>query len=100
MPVHMWSADELDSGHFPLLRQEAWYGFSLLIPEDLPILDKHLVISSCKQSDVSRPLVAQRFRDGRHSLTVEAGQEERVPLAHDPGREMGRYDLPRAILSG
>ena len=64
--------DELDSGHFPLLGQEAWYGFSLLIPTDFPILDERLVISSCKQTDVSRPLAAQRFRNGRHTLTVEA----------------------------
>jgi hypothetical protein len=64
--------DELDSGHFPLLGHEVWYGFSFLIPEDFPILDERLVMSSCKQTDVSRPLVAQRYRNGRHSITIES----------------------------
>ncbi|GEM_PF-2689061 len=74
--------DELDSGHFPLRGREAWYGFSFLIPENFPILDNRLVISSCKQSDVSRPLTAQRFRNGKHTLTVESQglkKEYRLP---------------------
>ena len=73
---------ELDSGHFPLLGQEAWYGFSVLIPTNFPIVDNRLVISSCKQSDVSRPLTAQRFRNGKHTITVESqgGRKEfRLP---------------------
>ena len=63
---------ELDSGHFPLLGKDAWYGFSLLVPKDFPIVDTRLVISSCKQSDVSRPITAQRYRNGEHTLTVES----------------------------
>jgi hypothetical protein len=63
---------ELDSGHFHLLGQDAWYGFSLLIPKDFPIVDTRLVIGSCKQSDVSRPIMAQRFQNGEHTLTVES----------------------------
>ena len=63
---------ELDSGHFNLRGREAWYGFSVLVPKNFPIVDTRLVISSCKQSDVSRPLTAQRFRNGRHTLTVES----------------------------
>jgi hypothetical protein len=62
----------LDSGHFNLRGQEAWYGFSVLVPRDFPIVDVRLVISSCKQSDVARPLTAQRFRNGKHTLTVES----------------------------
>jgi len=79
---------ELDSGHFPLRGREAWYGFALLIPQDFPIVDTRLVISSCKQSDVSRPITAQRFRNGKHTLTVESqGQrkEYRLPAIR-PGR--------------
>lgn len=63
---------ELDSGHFPLLNKEAWYGFSFLIPKDFPIVNERLVISSCKQTDVPRPNLAQRFRNGKHTLTIEA----------------------------
>jgi hypothetical protein len=63
---------ELDSGHFALRGEEAWYGFSVLVPKDFLIVDNRLVISSCKQSDVSRPLTAQRFRNGKHTLTVES----------------------------
>jgi hypothetical protein len=63
---------ELDSGYFPLRGREAWYGFSLLVPKDFPIVDDRLVIASCKQSDVSRPIVAQRFRIGKHIVTVDS----------------------------
>jgi hypothetical protein len=76
---------ELDSGHFTLMGRDAWYGFSVLVPRDFPIVDTRLVISSCKQSDVSRPLTAQRFRNGKHTLTVES---------HGKKREFRLPDLP------
>jgi hypothetical protein len=76
---------ELDSGHFNLMGRKAWYGFSVLVPRDFPIVDTRLVISSCKQSDVSRPLTAQRFRNGKHTLTVES---------HGKKREFRLPDLP------
>ena len=69
---------ELDSGHFKLIGREAWYGFSVLVPRDFPIVDTRLVISSCKQSDVSRPLTGQRFRNGKHTLTVESHGRKRA----------------------
>jgi hypothetical protein len=76
---------ELDSGHFPLRGRDAWYGFSLLVPRDFPIVDDRLVISSCKQSDVSRPIVAQRFRNGKHTVTVESqGRKESYKLPPIP----------------
>lgn len=68
---------ELDSGHFSLLGHEAWYGFSMLLPNDFPILGTRLVLSSCKQTDVSRPLTAQRFRNGKHTLTIESRGRKR-----------------------
>jgi Polysaccharide lyase len=61
---------ELDSGHFPFLGRDVWYGFSFLIPKDFPIVDDRLVLSSCKQTDLGDPLVAQRYRNGRHTFTV------------------------------
>lgn len=63
---------ELDSGHRALRGRDVWYGFSFLVPKGFPIVDTRLVVSSCKQSDVSRPIFAQRFTGGRHSLTVES----------------------------
>jgi hypothetical protein len=63
---------DLDSGHFPLLGTEAFYSFSVLFPKDFPIVDARLVFGTCKQSDVARPILAQRFRNGRHTFTVES----------------------------
>jgi hypothetical protein len=63
---------DVDSGHFPLLGLEATYSFSVLFPKGFPIVDTRLVFGTCKQSDVPRPIVAERFRNGRHTLTVEA----------------------------
>jgi hypothetical protein len=76
---------ELDSGHFALRGREAWYGFSLLVPKNFPIVDERLVISSCKQSDVSRPIVAQRFRNGKHTVTIESqGRKKSYKLPRIP----------------
>jgi hypothetical protein len=62
---------ELDSGHYPLLGRDMWYGFSFLLPPGFPIVDNRLVLASWKQSDVEgSPLIGQRFRAGRHSLTI------------------------------
>jgi hypothetical protein len=62
---------ELDSGHFPLLGRDVWYGFSFLLPPNFPIVDNRLIITQWKQSDVEgSPLIGQRFRAGRHSLTI------------------------------
>jgi len=63
---------DLDSGHFALLGQEAVYSFSVLFPKDFPIVDTRLVVGTCKQSDVARPILAERFRKGRHTFTIEA----------------------------
>ena len=61
---------ELDSGHFPLRGRDAWYGFSLLVPNDFPIVDDRLVIAQfktigCQPAD-RRPSVSewQTLSDG------------------------------------
>jgi hypothetical protein len=78
---------ELDSGYFPLLGRDVWYGFSFLVPEGFPIADVRLILSSCKQRNVGAALIAQRFRNGRHEFTVwEPGPD---------GGENAHYDLPR-----
>jgi len=62
---------ELDSRKHSLLGQTINISYSLMIPEDFPIVDTRLVISQVKQSGVSvGPLLAQRFRDDRHYLTI------------------------------
>ncbi len=72
---------ELDSGKYPLCGKEICYGFSFLIPKDFPIRDVRLVISQIKQSDGNGPLVAQRFRDGKHTLVIEShGKKSRFTL--------------------
>lgn len=63
---------DLDSGHFPLLGMEATYSFSVLFPKNFPIVDTRLVFGTCKQSDVPRPILAQRFRNGRHTFSIES----------------------------
>lgn len=61
---------ELDSRKHPFLGQTIEFSYSLMIPEDFPILDNRLVISQIKQEGVIGPLVAQRFRNGHHHLTI------------------------------
>ena len=85
--------DELDSGAYPLVGSDVWYGFSVLLPRDFPVVDNRLVIAQWKQKDVAGPLVAQRFRAGRHYLTVRTGegqdtQFELPPLAFEKWNDM------------
>jgi hypothetical protein len=62
---------ELDSGRHLLLDQDTWFGFSFLIPAEFPVVENRLVIAQWKQSAVpGSPLVAQRYRGGRHFLTI------------------------------
>ncbi len=62
---------ELDSGRHPLLGQDAWCGFSFLVPEGFPIVDVRLVLNQWKQSGLEgSPIVAQRYRDGRNYVTI------------------------------
>lgn len=80
---------DLDSGHFPLLGREAVYSFSVLFPKNFPIVDTRLVFGTCKQSDVARPILAQRFRNGRHTFTVESqGQRKEYTL---PKLSLGQW---------
>ena len=84
---------ELDSGHFPFLGRDVWYGFSFLLPTDFPIVDDRLVITSWKQSDVEgSPLIGQRFRSGRHSLKIRPpGVSGSGTTYRLPPFQMGRW---------
>jgi hypothetical protein len=79
---------ELDSGKHPLIGRDVWYGFSLFVPAHFPIVDNRLVVAQWKQDDApGGPLIAQRFRDGRHTLTVRAHGDRRFSLPKlEPGR--------------
>jgi hypothetical protein len=80
---------ELDSGAHPVVGRDAWYGYSFLVPAGFPVVDNRLVISQWKQSGIKGgPLVAQRFRNGRHDMTI------RVPGGRDPDSDRERYRLP------
>lgn len=77
---------EIDSGHRKFLGREVWYGFSILLPPEFPVVDNRLVIASCKQSDVEgSPLIGQRFRNGKHTFSI------RPPGAGGSGKS---YSLP------
>src|SRR6266850_2180692 len=84
---------ELDSGHYPLLGQDVWYGFSFLLPPGFPVVNNRLVIASCKQSDVEgSPLIGQRFRGGKHSVTVRAPGVSGIGKSHPlPDIQLGRW---------
>jgi hypothetical protein len=86
---HMTERADLDSGHFNLLNEDAWYAFSVLFPTNFPIVNTRLVFGSCKQADVPRPIVAQRFRNGRHTFTIESqGRRKEYTL---PKLTLGRW---------
>ena len=69
---------ELDSGKHPFLGRDVWYGFTFLIPAGFPVVDNRLVIAQWKQGGVDGgPLVAQRFRGGRHYLTLRTSESSR-----------------------
>jgi hypothetical protein len=82
---------ELDSGLHPFLRRDVWVGFSFLLPPDFPVVDNRLVIAQWKQEGFSPgPLVAQRYRNGEHYLTVRVSKSS-------PG-ETKRFTLPPVVL--
>jgi hypothetical protein len=74
---------ELDSGAYRLLDSDIFCGFSFLIPRGFPVIDDRLVIAQWKQKGVASPIVAQRYRAGRHYFTI-----------HSPGDSALEYDLP------
>jgi hypothetical protein len=79
---------ELDSGRHPLVGRDVWYGFSFVVPPGFPVVDNRLVIAQWKQYGVSgSPLFAERFRDGKHDLTI------RIPDSAWGRRKT--YNLPK-----
>lgn len=91
--VHLERA-ELDSGLHPFLHRDIWVGFSFLLPPDFPVVNNRLVIAQWKQKGFSQgPLVAQRFRDGNHYLTVrDPNQSDGVIKFPLPQIAFGRWN--------
>jgi hypothetical protein len=82
---------ELDSRTHPFLYQNVWYKFSILIPEDFPIVDNRLVISQVKQTVLfGNPLqlYAHRFRNDQHYLTI-------YDMTNDKKEQAARVTLPK-----
>jgi hypothetical protein len=82
---------ELDSRTHPFLYQKVWYKFSILIPEDFPIVDNRLVISQVKQTVLfGNPLqlYAHRFRNDQHYLTI-------YNMTNDKKEQAARVTLPK-----
>jgi len=82
---------ELDSRKQSFLDQKVWYKFSVLVPDDFPIVDNRLIISQVKQAVLfGNPLqlFAHRFRNGQHYLTI-------YDMAKDKKEEAARISLPK-----
>lgn len=83
---------ELDAGKYALFGLDAWYGFSFLVPEGFPIVDNRLVIAQWKQDGVESPLIAERYRGGKHYVTINslsADEAYRFPL---PPIQLGKWN--------
>jgi Polysaccharide lyase len=72
---------------------EAWYGISLYLPPDFPVVDRRLVLGQWYQphpAPFRSPLVANRYRDGRFSITREDGAT-RLVCFEEPREIRGRW---------
>ena len=75
---------------------EVWYGFSLYLSPDFPVVDRRLVLGQWKQgcgdctADHS-PGIANRFRNGVFSITIQDG-DRRVVLFEEKADIRGRWN--------
>jgi hypothetical protein len=86
---------ELDSSQHPFVGRDVWFGFAFLVPPGFPVIDNRLVIAQWKQSGLSgRRLVAERFRNGKHELTIGFPDSTRGKTEHHdlPRIEFGRWN--------
>lgn len=85
---------EADHLHLPT-GTDVWYGFSLYLPLDFPVLDRRLVLGQWKQacSDCTAdhsPAVANRYRNGVFSITIQDG-DRRLTLFEERADVRGRW---------
>jgi hypothetical protein len=81
--------------HLPI-GTDVWYGFSLYLPPDFPVVDRRLVLGQWKQgcgdctADHS-PGIANRYRNGAFSITIQDG-DRRVVLFEEKAEFRGRWN--------
>jgi hypothetical protein len=86
---------EADHLHLPT-GTDVWYGFSLYLPPDFPVVDRRLVLGQWKQgcgdctADHS-PGIANRYRNGVFSITIQDA-ERRVVLFEEKADIRGRWN--------
>ena len=86
---------EADHLHLPT-GTDVWYGFSLYLPSDFPVVDRRLVLGQWKQAcgDCSAdhsPGIANRYRNGVFSITIQDG-DRRVVLFEEKSDIRGRWN--------
>jgi hypothetical protein len=75
---------------------DVWYGFSLYLPLDFPVVDRRLVLGQWKQAcgdctaDHS-PAIANRYRNGVFSITIQ-DRDQRVVLFEEKSDMRGRWN--------
>lgn len=76
---------------------DVWYGFSLYLPADFPIVDTRLVVGQwlqlCPDPLLKRlrsPVLAQRYRAGVFHLTLNTDAGRRILWSHE-GEIRGRW---------
>ena len=86
---------EADHLHLPT-GTDVWYGFSLYVPLDFPVVDRRLVLGQWKQgcgdctADHS-PGIANRYRNGVFSITIQDA-DRRVVLFEEKADIRGRWN--------
>jgi hypothetical protein len=86
---------EADDLHLPT-GTDVWYGFSLYLPPDFPVVDRRLVLGQWKQgcgdctADHS-PGIANRYRNGVFSITIQDA-DQRVVLFEEKSDIRGRWN--------
>jgi Polysaccharide lyase len=86
---------EADDLHLPT-GTDVWYGFSVYLPPDFPVVDRRLVLAQWKQgcgdctADHS-PGIANRYRNGVFSITIQDA-DRRVVLFEEKADIRGRWN--------
>ena len=90
-------AELSEADHLHLMTgTDVWYGFSLYLPMEFPVVDRRLVLGQWKQgcgdctADHS-PGIANRYRNGVFSITIQDG-DRRVVLFEEKSDIRGRWN--------
>lgn len=72
--------NEIYTRHAYAFNRTYWVSFAFYVPPDFPVVDERLVLGQWKQNTIKfwkmySPLIAQRFRQGEFSLTINRDDE-------------------------